>query len=104
MKIIYVADDGTSFDDEFKCMDYEFISNHPHLKDVHIYDEYGVERENLLSDETYFCVDTVIVSTQDSLNDLHSLAEYMGHLSYGDIDSIGRWVFNSRQETFVKVN
>jgi hypothetical protein len=104
MKIIYVADDGASFEDEFKCMDYEFILNHPHLKDVHIYAEYGVERENLLSDETYFCADTVIVSTQDALNDLHSLAEYMGHLSYGDINSIGRWVFNHRQETFVKVN
>lgn len=104
MKIIYVADDGKSFDNEFECENYEFVLNHPHLKDVHIYDEYGVERENLLSDETYSHADTVIVLTQDALNDLHSLVEYMGHLSYGDIDSMGRWVFNQRQETFVKVN
>lgn len=104
MKTIYVADDGKSFDNEFDCEMYEFILNHPHLKDVHIYNDYGVEREDLLSDETYFCADTIIVSTQDALNDLHSLAKYMGHLSYEDIDSIGRWVYNQRQETFVKVN
>lgn len=104
MKTIYVADDGKSFDNEFDCKMYEFSLNHPHLKDLHIYNEYGVEREDLLSDETYFCADTIIVSTQDALNDLHSLAEYMGHLSYGDIDSIGRWVYNHKQETFVKVD
>lgn len=104
MKIIYVADDGTPFEDEFKCMDYEFILNHPHLKDVHIYNEHGVKQENLLSDETYHHADIVVVLSQDALSDLYSLTKYMGHCCYGDIDSIGEWVFSHKKETFVKVN
>ena len=39
MKIIYIADDGTQFDDEYACKDYEWKLNHPHLKDVHIFDK-----------------------------------------------------------------
>lgn len=47
MKIIYIADDGKQFDNEWDCEDYEWKLNHPNLKDVHVFNEEGVEFENI---------------------------------------------------------
>lgn len=43
MRTIYVADDGSIFDDEYECKDYEWELDHPHLKDVSVYDVVGVK-------------------------------------------------------------
>ena len=34
MKILYQADDGTRFDNEWDCEDYENKLNHPYLKNI----------------------------------------------------------------------
>ena len=36
MRIIYVADDGKQFDDEYECLNYEWRAAHPYLKDVRV--------------------------------------------------------------------
>ena len=41
MKIIYIADDGKEFDDEFECEHYEWALDRPHIKEIVCYDENG---------------------------------------------------------------
>ena len=41
MKILYIADDGKQFEDEYECINYEFRILHPHLKTIELYDRFG---------------------------------------------------------------
>ena len=53
MKIIYIAEDGTQFDDEFECESYEGKLNHPYLKNIVFYDI----KDNFytIGDDIYIC-------------------------------------------------
>ena len=41
MRIVYIADDGKEFDNEFECEHYEWLQNHPNLKYIKCYNEDG---------------------------------------------------------------
>lgn len=92
MKILYIADDGTQFEDEWECTDYEWRLAHPHLKEIKFLNAAG---EPILSDPlediTYNKTETVIVPNEAALQDLQDLADYTGFCDYMDIDSIGTW-------------
>ena len=103
MKIIYIADDGKEFDDEYDCMDYEWILNHPYIKDVFFYDKDENNLEDILSQETYEIADRIIVSNENALNDFRELVSYAGFCAYDDIVECGEWVFDYKKGTFVKV-
>lgn len=103
MRIKYIADDGTEFDDETQCEDYEWKLNHPHLKDVHVFDEDGKEFEDIFSEDTYNQSAKIVVDNIEAVKDLQDLAEYTGYNCYEDINDVGEWRFDMHKETYVKV-
>ena len=103
MRVVYIAEDGKKFDDEFECQDYEWKLKHTtHLKDIHLFDKDGNELEDIFSDDTYDNADKVIVLTDEAIKDLQELAEYTGFICYDSITSPGEWMFNKRIHEFVK--
>ena len=102
MRVIYIADDGKEFDEEFDCMDYEWRLNHPFLKDILLYDEHNEKLNDILSQNTYNRTEKVIVPSEESLNEIRELASYAGFCAYDDIVECGEWVFNCEKGTFVK--
>ncbi len=103
MTVIYIADDGTQFDNEWDCEAYEWKLNHPHLKDILIFDENGNKFEDIMAEDTYNYSAKIVITSDDALQAIQDLESYTGYCCYGSIDSIGEWVFDKRKETFVKV-
>ncbi len=94
MKILYIADDGTQFENEHECTDYEWRLAHPHLNEIKFLNAAG---EPILSDPleeiTYDNTETVIIPNEEALQTLQDLADYTGFCEYYDINSIGTWNF-----------
>lgn len=90
MRVIYIADDGTTFDDEWDCQDYEFRQSLS-LDDIEIYDENGNRFDDILSEDAYNNCVKVVVKTDKAVADLHKIVEYTGFVGYDDIDSPGIW-------------
>lgn len=103
MKVIYIADDGKEFDDEFDCQDYEWILSHSHIKDVRAYDKDENKLEDILSEKTYEIADKIVVPNENALNDFRELASYTGFCAYDDVVECGEWVFDYKKGTFVRV-
>lgn len=103
MRVIYIADDGKEFNDEYECKDYEWILNRPHLKDVHFYDAGGNELCNIFSEDTYNKTEKIIVSNEIAVKTLQEFTDYTGYCAYESIDRCGEWLFDYNKETFVKV-
>ena len=104
MRIIYIADDGTEFDDEIDCEDYEWKINHPHLKDVHIFDENGNEFKNIFDEASYDYSSKIIITTEKALKDFQEFAKYTGFICYKSIDKVGEWKFYDNKRGFVENN
>lgn len=104
MRIIYIADDGTQFNDEYDCKDYEWKLNHPHLKNVHIFDEDGNEFDDILSDEAYHYSAKIIVTSNEAVKDFQDLASYTRYCFYEHINKVGEWRFDKTKERFVMMN
>ena len=101
MKVVYIADDGMEFDDEFECRDYEWKLIHSHLKTVRFFDENDMELENIFLEETYWHTEKIIVPTDEAAKDLQELAGYTGYCSYGDITEAGIWIYDNDNSHFV---
>lgn len=101
MRVVYIADDGKEFDDQYDCEDYEWKLNHPSLNDIRLYDEKGNELKNIFSQNTYEIVMKIIVPSEIAAKDLCELGHYTGYCSYKDINEPGEWVWNNF--IFVKV-
>jgi hypothetical protein len=104
MRIVYIADDGKEFDDEYDCLHYEWRLNHPNLKDVHIYDEHGKEFEDIFSEDTYGDCMKITVPTDEAAQDMQALAKYTGHCYYAHIKESGTWKFDDKASGFVLVS
>ena len=104
MRIIYIADDGTEFDNEFDCEHYEWKLNHPHLKDVHIFDKYGTEFKNIFMQASYDYSSKIIITNEEALKDFQEFTEYTGFISFEDIDKVGEWKFDDSKVCFVENN
>ena len=102
MKVIYIADDGKEFDDEFNCREYEWKLNHPHLKDVCFYDVNNEILSDITSEETYNITERIVVPNEKALKDLHELTYYAGFCCYESINDCGEWVFNMEKGRFVR--
>ena len=102
MRILYIADDGKEFDDEFECTDYEWKLNHSHLKDIGFYDKDNNELTDIFTEETYSITERVVVSNETALKELQEFADYTGFCCYEDIIECGEWTFNYDKGTFVK--
>lgn len=102
MKIIYIADDGKKFDEEWKCKEHEFKISHSHLKTIEFYDKNGKRLTDPMEEETYNnCIKIIIHSIEES-NDLIEMVDYTGFSGYCDIIDIGTWIFDDKEGTFVK--
>jgi len=93
MRIIYEADDGTQFDEEWKCEDYEWKLAHPNLKYIKCYNKEGEELESLFEEDTYNYVKKIVVPTDHAAKDLQDLANYTGYCYYAHITESGVWVY-----------
>ena len=94
MKIIYEAFDGTHFDKESDCTDYEWRLNHPLLKNILIYGEDLVTPiKNIFLEENYFNCYKVIVHNADEVQTLHDLANYTGYSNLYEITESGTWLW-----------
>ena len=102
MKVIYIADDGKEFDDEWDCRDYEWKLNHSSLKDICFYDKDDKLLEDIFSEKTYNVTDKIVVTNENQLKDLQELARYCGFCCYEDIVECGEWIFDYYKGTFVK--
>ena len=105
MRIVYIADDGTQFDDEWDCRDYEFRKGLD-LCDIEVYDENGLRLMNIFDEDNYYKAAKVIVKTERAVSDLRKIVDYTGFMEYGCIVSPGVWVSEDSPdvaESFVKV-
>lgn len=93
MKTIYIADDGTQFDDQWECLDYEWVLRHPLAKDIVLYNEDGEILNNLFDEETYEYVMKIVVPTDEAAYALRELGERNGWCSYSDVKTAGTWVW-----------
>ena len=104
MKIIYEAFDGTQFDNEFECEDYEWKLNHEEsLKDLIFYDKDGkVMTDSKLSEDVYSKVMKIVVLSNYGVQALKDIADYTGFLCYNVVNEVGIWVWNNEDENFKK--
>ena len=93
MRVLYIADDGTEFDNEWDCGDYEWRQNHKALNSIIFLDENNNVLNDPMSDETYNNAETIVVPTDEAAKELRELGEYCGWF-YDSIISAGTWVFN----------
>ena len=95
MKNLYQADDGTRFDNEWDCEDYENKLNHPYLKNIEFFTKeghpYSMNDDNFLADSVYFKSEKMIVHNEDELKDLKWTINYCGWIEYTEITEPGIW-------------
>ena len=101
MRVVYIADDGKEFDDQYDCEDYEWKLNHPSLNDIRLYDGDGNELKDILSQDTYEIVMKIVVPSEIAAKDLRELGYHTGWCCYEDISEPGEWGWNN--DIFVKV-
>ena len=90
------ADDGKEFDDEFECSHYEWLLNHPNLKDVKCYDKDGNVFEDIMAEHTYNYCQKIVVPTDQCAKELDDLAIYTGYCYYSHITQAGTWMFEEK--------
>ena len=104
MRIVYVADDGTPFGDEWSCTNYEWRQNHPHIAEVLLYGKRNKRiKEDIFSEDVYNTVEKIVIETEEILKDFRALVDETGFCCYEDITEVGTWKFNDEKQTFVKV-
>lgn len=104
MRTIYIADDGTQFDNKWDCVDYEWRQNHPYIKEVLLYGKRRKRiKEDILSEDVYNTVEFIVIKTEEILKDFRALVDYTGFCCYDDITEVGKWKFDEKKQTFVKV-
>ena len=95
MRTVYIADDGTQFDNEYECETYEFnltISDH----NLKFYDAGGTLLDYPITDSRiYNLSDKVIVPDEQSLNVLRKVSYANGWCEFDYIDSIGEWIYKN---------
>ncbi len=98
MEIIYIADDGTEFDDLYECETYEECKKHPHLYDIIFLDSAGEELDHskfkygIFDDSLYQKCESIVVHNDDEVTDLLWSAEYCGWCEFEQITSPGTWI------------
>ena len=90
--IIYLADDGTVFNNEFDCQEYELgLLIKQYQGSLRFYE---FDKTRIVNDKTILDGDTVFfidVADEESLSFLKKLNEWNG--MFYDIDSVGKWQY-----------
>lgn len=93
MRTVYIANDGTQFDDEYECQDYEFKLEHPHLKEILMFDKNKQPLDDIFSEDTYGNVYEIYVPTRETVRDLQALSVYTGFCEYEKIEDPGTYIY-----------
>ena len=106
MRTIYIADDGTQFDDEYEYEDYEFALKHPKINDIIFLDKDQDELNDPYSVRDYNETNTIIVPDQEAADQLIELGTYTCFSLYEYITSAGTWEFKDDpyDPKFIKVS
>lgn len=99
MRTAFIADDGTVFDDEWDCKDYEFRKTLD-LCDIEVYDENGLRLMDIFDEDAYNRAMKVVARTEKAVTDLRKIVDYTGFVMYGDITSPGVWVFENDKDHY----
>ena len=100
MTVIYIAKDGKQFNDEFECINYEWLLDHPSIIKAVFLDKEANKLGDFFSEDTYNNVVTIVVPDTNTLRDFCALARYTGFCAYLDIDRTGTWVWNNTTYNF----
>ena len=95
MRILYIADDGTEFDNEFDCEVYEETNRHNTAYNIEVYDLDGNRltlTKDLSDEDFYWKAEKVVLHTKEEVDDLQWLAEYTGWCEFEQLTSVGTWV------------
>lgn len=96
MKVVYIANDGTEFDDEWDCEVYEAGIEHAGLLDIEFYDVndqlYQIDKLSVFDEWVYNKAEKVVIPTQKAYDDFAWLTEETGWCEWEDITEPGIWV------------
>lgn len=96
MRVVYIANDGTEFDDQWGCEAYEAGIKHTDLLDIEFYDVndqlYQIDKLNILDEWVYCNAEKVVIPTQKAYDDFAWLTEETGWCEWEDIAEPGIWV------------
>ena len=114
MRVIYIADDGTQFDDEWECKSYEMRQNHPYCATIEYFNEagnpltIGEDITDAFDDRIYDFAWKVIIHNEEEFKDFCWLQDYHGWYDMECITGPGVWNYiNSTpfaENKFVKEN
>jgi hypothetical protein len=101
MRVIYIADDGKEFDNEYNCKDYEWKLNREGMDEgLHMYDINGDELTDYLEASTYNQVMTITIDDEDALQYIKDVSKYTGFCEYDSIDKCGMWVYEDNDPEY----
>ena len=96
MRVVYIANDGTEFDDEWDCEVYEAGIKHTGLLDIEFYDVnnqlYQIDKLSVFDEWVYYKAEKVVIPTQKAYDDFAWLTEETGWCEWEDITEPGIWV------------
>lgn len=103
MKVYYEANDGTIFNDQFECEEYEFLQSiEDDLNYLIFYDAEGNILRHPLNEAEYGLCQTITALTPNAITALHKIVDYTGFCEYSSITSTGNWEWEEGKG-FVKV-
>lgn len=95
MKVVYIANDGTEFDDQFECEVYEASSLHDSLIYIDFYDgdgkTYHIDPNNIFDETVYWKSEKIIIPRGKAYDDFAWLTEETGWCEWEDITEPGIW-------------
>lgn len=107
MRILYIADDDTIFDNEFDCEEYEFMKHVTlDLFDTVFFDENKQPMKNIhsvISEELYNTVWCIYVPTLEAAKAMQEVGDYTG-FAYNNISEAGFWAWNDETQSFEKID
>ena len=101
MRVLYIAEDNTEFDNETECMDYEWKLKHPHIDEIKCFDAEGNVLDDIMSIDTYGACMKIFVPTEECVKELYELTQYTGFYCYAQIEEPGTYNYIDKDEMFV---
>lgn len=108
MRILYIANDGTEFENEWDCEAYEEAQNHPEITNVVFYDKNNCPYKvgsDLFDDDIYNDCEKVLIHDEKEYEAFQWLARECGWCEFqNQIKSPGLWVRHSEEKTLLEAS
>ena len=96
MRTVYIADDGTQFEDMYECEAHEAMGKHPELFDILLFnskdERYQITKKNFNDDHIYEDAERICVMTDAEVACLQWFAEWHGYSEFEQITEPGVWI------------